>query len=71
MTNDQPPQVPKFIRRLMAGASEQELLDATENFKRYMAVVRRIYERVTSERLELDSSEKQRFGRIRDDDHVV
>jgi len=51
--------VPKFIRRLLPSASEEELHEATENFKQYMAVVRRIYERITLERIELDSSDRQ------------
>jgi hypothetical protein len=61
--------VPKFIRRLMPSASEEELHEATENFKQYMAVVRGIYERIALERIELDLSDRQWCGRVRDVDH--
>ena len=63
--------VPKFIRRLMPSASDEELREATETFKQYMAVVRRIYERITLERIELDSSDRQGCGRVRDVDPNV
>ena len=71
MTSEHPEQVPKFIRRLMPHANEQELFEATDNFKRYMAVVRRIYERISQEMPELDSSERRRFDRMQNDDHDV
>jgi hypothetical protein len=63
--------VPRFIRRLMPTASEDELRKATDNFARYMAVVRRIYERITLERFEADSSELARLGKLKGDDHAV
>lgn len=63
--------VPKFIRRLMPSASEEELREATETFTQYMAVVRRIYERITLERIEFDSSDRQWCGRVRDVDPNV
>lgn len=55
----------------MPHANEQELFEATDNFKRYMAVVRRIYERISQEMPELDSSERRRFDRMQNDDHDV
>jgi hypothetical protein len=57
-------EIPKFIRRFMPTGSEVELREATETFKQYMAVVRRIYERVTLERIEADSSDRQSCGRV-------
>lgn len=48
----------------MPTGSEVELREATETFKQYMAVVRRIYERVTLERIEADSSDRQSCGRV-------
>jgi hypothetical protein len=41
--------IPPFIRRLMPNATEGELLDATEVFKRYVQIVIAIYERTTEE----------------------
>lgn len=55
----------------MPSASEEELYEATENFKQYMAVARRIYERITLERMELDSSDRQSCGRVKGVDHNV
>ena len=37
--------IPSFIRRRMPNATEVELLEATEAFKRYINVVIRIHER--------------------------
>lgn len=51
-------EIPKFIRRLMPTASEVELREATETFKQYLAVVRRIYERVTLESIKANSSDR-------------
>jgi hypothetical protein len=64
-------EVPKFIRRLMPNASPEELREATETFKQYMAIVRRIYERVTLERMEFDSSDRSDCGRVGDIDPNV
>lgn len=71
MTNEPMDEIPKFIRRLMSTSSEEELREATETFKQYMAIVRRIYERITSEKIELDSSDRQRCDRVRDIDPNV
>lgn len=59
MTSESDGEIPKFIRRLMPTSSELELREATDTFKQYMAVVRRIYERITLERIEADSSDRQ------------
>lgn len=40
---------PTFIRALMPEASEEELLEATDNVKRYLAVVLRIHPRLAAE----------------------
>jgi hypothetical protein len=47
--------VPGFIRRLMPRASETELREATDTFKRYMHVVRDICERINVESTGKDS----------------
>lgn len=41
--------VPAFIRRLMPGASEEELQEATENWLAYMGVIWRIHERLRAD----------------------
>jgi len=41
--------IPKFIRRLMPSASLSEQQKAAENFRVYMKVVLRIYERILRE----------------------
>jgi hypothetical protein len=41
--------IPKFIRRVMPGASEMELREATATFDEYMAVVWEIFERIKRE----------------------
>jgi hypothetical protein len=64
-------EIPKFIRRLMPAASDEEMQEATETFKQYMTVVRRIYERITLERIELDSSDRQSCDRVKDIDPNV
>ncbi len=50
--------IPSFICRWMPDATEVELLEATETFKRYIAIVIRIHERrereQTAIRRELD-----------------
>jgi hypothetical protein len=63
--------VPRFIRRLMPHASEEELQAATDTFLQYMALTRRIYERVTLERAELDSSDMPDCDNIGDAYHDV
>lgn len=42
-------QIPSFIRRRMPNASEAELIEAIETFKRYIEVAIRIYERKSRE----------------------
>ncbi len=58
--------VPKFIRRLMPSASEEELQAATETFLQYMGLVRRIYERITLERMEADSASRKSRDTLKD-----
>jgi hypothetical protein len=38
--------IPKFIQRLMPRATEGELREATDNFRQYMSVIERIYQRL-------------------------
>jgi hypothetical protein len=64
MASETDGEIPKFIQRLMPTASEAELREATETFKQYMAVVRRIHQRITVERIEADSSDCQSCGRV-------
>ncbi len=71
MTSAPMGEIPKFIRRLMPAASDEEMQEATETFKQYMTVVRRIYERITLERIELDSSDRQSCDRVKDIDPNV
>lgn len=47
--------IPKFVRRVMPGASEVELRKATEALKQYMVVVLRIHERLEREAAQGDS----------------
>lgn len=42
--------IPSFIRRCMPNATEAELAEASETFKRYIAIVIRIHERKERER---------------------
>ena len=59
--------IPAFIRKLMPTASEGELGEATENVKRYLAVVLRMYERLKREASEDDSTSLEGDSRIRGD----
>lgn len=43
MKNDKQPYVPPFIRRRMPNATEEEILEAAENLKRYLTVMYRIF----------------------------
>lgn len=51
--------IPKFIRRVMPGATEGQLRQATETFKQYMAAVLRIHDRLEREAMEKDSPKSQ------------
>jgi hypothetical protein len=55
--------IPKFIRRVMPGAAEAELREATDNFRQYMNVTERIYQRIT-QNSSLDSHETGVRGRV-------
>jgi hypothetical protein len=55
MTVDPQPKIPTFIRRVMPSASEAELHDATETFRRYVAVVMRMSARLAQESRTVDS----------------
>ncbi len=59
--------IPAFIRKLMPDASEIELEEATENVKRYLAIVLRMYERLKREASEGDSTGLEGDSRIRGD----
>jgi hypothetical protein len=48
-------EIPLFIRRVMPRAIEAELLEATETFHEYMAIVWRIAERLWREKHNSDS----------------
>lgn len=47
-TNHTPKPIP-FIRELCKHKTEEEILEAEENFRRYLLVVRRICERIERE----------------------
>jgi hypothetical protein len=47
--------IPKFVRRVMPGASEVELCEAAEALKQYMVAVLRIHERLEREAVQGDS----------------
>jgi len=51
----------------MPNASEAELIEAAENFKQYMVVVRRIYERIGAEHSGHDSRDFNSRGRVTND----
>ncbi len=42
--------IPKLIRRVMPDATDEELLEATQNFEEYMQVVWEIAQRIRKER---------------------
>lgn len=50
--------VPQFIRRLMPNATDDELREATDNFRQYMSVVERIYQRIAQS----SPSDSPQFG---------
>ena len=56
MPKDDNGEIPLFIRRVMLKATETELREATATFDRYMAVVWEIFERISREQAEPDSS---------------
>lgn len=53
IAHDQP--IPLFIRRVMPDATETELQQAAENFREYLAVILRIFERLKREANENNS----------------
>lgn len=57
-------EVPAFIRNLMPEASPEELQAACETVREYLAVVRRIHERLRAEALR-DSPESDSLDTIR------
>jgi hypothetical protein len=69
MTDD-PKEVPKFVRRLMPTATEAEHHEATQNFKEYLAVVWRMYERIKRERVTADSPKSETHARVGNDHRV-
>jgi len=50
-----PSEIPSFIRELMPAANEETLREAAENFRRYMAVIFRIHDRLKREQAVRDS----------------
>lgn len=44
-----PPKISPLVKKWMPDASESELEEATENFRRYLAVAYRVYERLERE----------------------
>lgn len=61
---DQPIEIPKFIRRLMPNATDDELLEATNNFKAYLAVVIRLSDEVSRKTTAPDSQSDPKCGRV-------
>jgi hypothetical protein len=57
MPSEQKGDIPKFIRRVMPGATDVELQEATETLKQCMAVALRIYTRTKREERGTDSPE--------------
>jgi hypothetical protein len=47
--------IPLFIRRVMPNATEAQLCEATETFKRYMKIIIAIHERIETDSHEIDS----------------
>jgi len=66
MTEPSSNDIPEFIRELMPDATEAELLDATDNFRGYIAIVLRIYERSRRESLASDSPDSRPYDTIGD-----
>lgn len=65
--------IPLFVRRRMPSASQEELLEATENVRRYLAVAWRIFERIQREEQSADSHESDAGDTIQraDDDSKI
>ncbi len=58
MNEDEQEPIP-WIRELLKGRSEQDILEAEENWRGYMAIVKRIAERIAREKEERDKKEAQ------------
>ena len=71
MENDQFNSVPKFIRRVMPVASEEQLREATANFDEYMAVIWEIFERIKRDQAATDSPKSKSRDRFDDTDLTV
>jgi hypothetical protein len=56
MSQQQAQAIPKFIRRLMPAASDAELQAAADTFRRYLAVVIRMHNRIEREQMDQDST---------------
>jgi hypothetical protein len=55
MTDEPNSKIPEFIRSLMPNANEEELMEAAENFREYLTVILRIYERTKRKPADEDS----------------
>lgn len=77
MTNkeDEKPYVAPFIRRVMEGKSEEEILEASENLKGYLRAMYQIYlrqQRVAREQGRLkELEEEQRQAHSEQCDHCI
>lgn len=63
MEQDQPYVAP-FLRRLMKGASEEQILEASENLRGYLRAMYAIYLRQERARRERDSRASNAHGRF-------
>jgi hypothetical protein len=58
-------EIPEFIRKLMPHATEAELTEAAENFRGYISVILRIYERIRRDQARRDSSQLKVCDRLK------
>jgi hypothetical protein len=63
------PYVPPFIRRLMPNASEEQIIEASENLRAYLKLLYGIFLRKEAERLRTDSEESKPSARFGDGGH--
>jgi hypothetical protein len=61
-----PNDIPELIRELMPHATETELLDAADNFRGYIAIVLRIYERRQRKKEAFDSPDSRPYDTLDD-----
>jgi len=58
------PYIPPFVRRVMRGATKEELLEATSRLRRYLKAMYGIYVQLAEQKAAGDSEQTKMHGRL-------